>query len=157
MRANELNKTGYTDPSTSMNPTLTRKSTKRVLLIFSGKLGPNQKRLISMFLVALSVQYAVSILCSVLKNIFYFVTWAKLWSLEISFFFYRTSQIFRFQRFWPYFFTEWMVYFSYMIWSNMMILFSGNLSGFWIFLETHQIFIFLHRILTESHNKTHLA
>ena len=53
-------------------------------------------------------------------NIFYFVsevTKFKILFFSFSFFFWGgTSHIFIFKQFWPYFFTEWMVYFSYMIW-----------------------------------------
>ena len=39
---------------------------------------------------------------------------SEVWKF-LFFFWGGTSQIFMFKRFWPYFFTDWMVYFSYMI------------------------------------------
>ena len=46
---------------------------------------------------------------------FYFVSDSSK-VINLLFFSHDSSQIFIYKRFWPYFFTEWMVYFSKMIW-----------------------------------------
>ena len=69
-----------------------------------------------------------------------FTSWAiapKLWIYFFFHFHHPSSQIFWFQRFYPYLFLHRMD--GIILKSDMMILFSGNMSGFRIFSELFQI------------------
>ena len=79
----------------------------------------------------------------------FFTSWAKLRSLKISFFSFfwgGTSQIFIFKQFSTHFFTEWMVYFSYIIRWFSFRKFTRFPDFSRIFPDFHKIFRFLHRM-----------